>query len=263
MDCDTARLFLQFTNPRGDDLGPAEADELHAHLEQCSACNAQATNARRLDAHLGRAMLAVPVPAGLKSRLLERLNPPAEPEPALRIAACESSSAEERGVIHRRWIRRATSIAAVAACLLILFWGGYAWWSKEQANKVDFEKVVEAANFGGHGQDSANDALRRMGARPCAPSFVEYAYLQNGWPTLAEVPGTSLKVPQFFFMNDTRTRLAIVYAIPQSPDRVSPAPTGGSGSRYKAAIRRENGYTYLILHDGDDWNWLKKEEPAE
>lgn len=240
MDCDTARLFLQFTHPHGDDLGAAEAEELHAHLEQCSACNAQAMNARRLDAHLGRAMLAVPMPAGLKARLGERL-------------------AEERGVIQRRWVRRIASAVASAACLLIMLWG-YTRWSQERAKNVDLEYVVERVNLGGHGQDSANDALRRLGARRCAPDFVDYAYL-TGEPALAEAPGYTLKVPQLVFTHNSRR--AIVYAIPSTERPPPAAVVSGSGYRYKAAVRQENGYTYLILYDGDDWNWLKKEEPAE
>src|SRR5262245_39290355 len=179
MDCDTARLFLQFTHPRGDDLDGPEAEELHAHLEQCTACNAQAMTARRLDQHLGRAMNAVPVPPGLKSRIVERL-------------------AEERGVFRRRWIRRIASVAA-AACVLLAAWGVYAVVSAPKQQTVSADDFLGDAAYGRYNPDRANDVLRRLGARPGAPTFVEYAYL-IGEPALATLPGhPDKKVPQFVF----------------------------------------------------------------
>src|SRR5258708_4066533 len=108
MDCETARLFLQSDRPGERDLDGPEADELHAHLEQCSHCNALALAARHLDQHLGRAMRAVAVPAGLQSRLLERL-------------------ASDRRAAQRRRLGKITRILGVAACLLLLVWAGYAY----------------------------------------------------------------------------------------------------------------------------------------
>src|SRR5262245_62515752 len=105
MDCDNARLFLPFMTPGGKDLDGAEAAELHAHLAQCTACNALAMNANRIDQHLGRAMRAVPIPIGMKGRLLERL-------------------AEDRGVVRRRWLKRASIVASIAAVLLVTVWVG-------------------------------------------------------------------------------------------------------------------------------------------
>src|SRR4051812_23626861 len=67
MDCDNARLYLPFLTPGGKDLDGREAEELHRHLAECSACNALAMNTRRLDQHLGRAMRAVEVPGGEES----------------------------------------------------------------------------------------------------------------------------------------------------------------------------------------------------
>src|SRR5215510_8882873 len=105
MDCDNARLYLPFVTPGGKDLDGAEAAELHAHLAQCITCNALAMNSNRIDQHLGRAMRAVPIPMGMKGRVLERL-------------------AEDRGAVRRRWLKRAGWVAGVAA-LLLLVWGGY------------------------------------------------------------------------------------------------------------------------------------------
>src|SRR5262245_5911450 len=109
MDCDNARLFLPFLTPGGKDLNGAEAAELHAHLEQCTTCNGLAMNGNRVDQSLGRAMRAVPVPAGMKERLLQRL-------------------AEERGARRRKWLLRSAPVAlAAAAVLLALFLRSVDW----------------------------------------------------------------------------------------------------------------------------------------
>ena len=95
MDCKHARLLLTFVRP-GDsaELDAAEADELRRHLDTCAACGALAHDERRADDRIGRAMLDVTLPEGLRSRVLNRVN--AEADAWL-----------------RRWVFRFASAAAV------------------------------------------------------------------------------------------------------------------------------------------------------
>jgi hypothetical protein len=241
MDCDTVRLFLHFVRPTGTDLDGPEAEELHAHLEQCNACNALAMNARRVDQHLGRAMNAVEVPAGLKSRITARL-------------------ADERGAVHRRWLRRASYVAAVAASLLLLVWGTHAWLTASDQNKIYVDKVVYSA---GPAPDLPAGA----------PDFVNYSFL-TGVLTKAQLPGHPQKVvPQLVFMealppaakapktqpDRPKARQAIVYILPGTKDKIVPPDEDISGYEYKLAVKRSDDerYTYLILYNGDSWDWLR------
>jgi hypothetical protein len=105
MDCKNARLLLEFVHPGSAELDAAEAEALHQHLAECPDCAAQAREERRADEHLGRAMRDVPVPAGLRERLLKRLT-------------------VERDRWYRRWIVR--GVAAVAAVAAL--WVGYLVW---------------------------------------------------------------------------------------------------------------------------------------
>ena len=71
MDCKTARLLSDFARPQ--DLGRADAAAFEGHIADCPECAAVVGAERRLDQRLGEAMRHVPVPEGLRGRLLDRL----------------------------------------------------------------------------------------------------------------------------------------------------------------------------------------------
>src|SRR3954451_16962170 len=101
MDCKTARLLLLFDRPRAGEMGDDEARALQEHLALCGACAAAARAERRQDAHLGRATRDLPVPEGLRGRLVDRL-------------------AADRGARdRRRMLHGARALAAAAALLLV------------------------------------------------------------------------------------------------------------------------------------------------
>src|SRR5262245_10465360 len=103
MDCRNARLLLEFARPLTAELDAGEAEALQGHLADCPECGALAREERRLDEHLGRAVRDVPVPEGLRDRLLARL-------------------ATERDAWFRRWLLRAVGVAAGIALAVWLVW---------------------------------------------------------------------------------------------------------------------------------------------
>lgn len=106
MDCKTARLLLEFAQPGDAELDEAEAQALRDHLHECPECAVVAAAERRADEHLGRAVRDVPVPEGLRERLLSRLG-------------------RERDAWWKRW---ALHKVAAAAALFLAGWLGYTWW---------------------------------------------------------------------------------------------------------------------------------------
>jgi len=265
MDCDNARLYLPFLTPGGKDLDGAEAAELHAHLEQCTACNAQAMNANRIDQSLGRAMRAVPVPAGMKERLLERL-------------------AEERGALRRRWLRGGGLVAAAAAVLLLAMGVGFFLrWDQQQHAQIDPERALEPVSLSGHDSESVERAFRQLGAsRAVAPNY-RYEFLV-GDPAMVDLPGhEKVRVPQLVFVDPPaipllderealkrdggqgvrpRARRAIVYVLPPNRHKVNPEKVVPHEEyRYNFFYdKNEKGWECLILYDGKDWRWLLPKE---
>src|SRR5947209_6413570 len=128
MDCRTARLLLDFARPLSTELEASEAEALHCHLADCSQCGALAQVERQADERLGQAVRDVPVPDGLRQRLLSRL-------------------AIERDAWYRRWLMRATGIAAA---ITLAVWLGWSLRGPRPA-EVDLEKVyteaIEQRNF--------------------------------------------------------------------------------------------------------------------
>jgi hypothetical protein len=125
MDCKTARLLLDFHRPRCGELPPEEAVELERHLAGCADCDAAGRTLRRLDDHLGAAVRAVPLPDGLRERLLGRLR-------------------EERGTrLHRRmaWAGRGLAVAA-ALLIATLLWLHFR--APSPPPKLDVNGVAEA-----------------------------------------------------------------------------------------------------------------------
>jgi hypothetical protein len=73
MDCKTARLILDLARPHSAELHPSEAGALEGHLAGCPECDSLARVERQLDDHVGRPLRDIPVPDGLRDRLLKRL----------------------------------------------------------------------------------------------------------------------------------------------------------------------------------------------
>jgi hypothetical protein len=98
MNCDQARLLLPFARAQANELDAADQDALNIHLSACGSCGPYARGQHALDARLAQAMKAVPVPVGLRERLLTRLG-------------------NERGAYYRTWLLR--GVAAAAAVVLV------------------------------------------------------------------------------------------------------------------------------------------------
>jgi hypothetical protein len=122
MDCKTARLLLELHRPWSPELGDEDLDSLRGHVADCLECAAVQRADRPADEVLGQAMRAVPVPEGLRDRILSRL-------------------ANRRDRWYQRRVLR-WSIASAAALLLLSI--GWAWWHRPVA--LDVDKQAKLAN---------------------------------------------------------------------------------------------------------------------
>jgi hypothetical protein len=185
MDCNHARLLLTFARPLATELEESEAHALANHLTDCPACAALERSERRLDAPIAAAMRAVPVPAGLRERLLGQL-------------------ARDRAVLNRRrWMRRGV---AVAAAVLVAF-GAWSFLAAKPL-ALNLETVYWRANNLPNTPAEVEEWFQQNHRTTMtAPTAFNYALLAHC--TMADFEGK--RVPLLEFRN--RTESAWVYVL--------------------------------------------------
>lgn len=72
MECRDAQFYLRLRRHTADELGPDVTAALDGHCATCPACAADARASAAFDRALASAMRAVPVPSGLRERLITR-----------------------------------------------------------------------------------------------------------------------------------------------------------------------------------------------
>jgi hypothetical protein len=195
MDCKTARLLLDFARPRPAELAGDDAAALEGHLHACPDCDALARGERQFDDHLGRAVRAVPVPEGLRDRLLTRL------------------ATEQRN----RSRRRLVPVAALAATLLLGV-VGYFIWPRHQLPTPNPEQIaldVSEQHFQGQNAEQVRAwFLNRRGVDAEAPSDIPgEGKLDYSLLTYYDVaPCQGQQVPMLLFVKGTMQ--ARIYILP-------------------------------------------------
>jgi hypothetical protein len=233
MECRTARLLLELARPLPTELEAGEAEALWKHLATCADCGALARSDRAADDRLGQAMRAVPVPAGLRGRLLARLE-------------------AERGAWYRRRLVRGAGALAAAAGVVFAVGLALGWWDR-RLPAVD----VEALAY--HAAQEANEASpeqverwfrQQFGVHTVAPVQFNYALLASYG--LADFQGR--RVPQLLFHE--AGSYARVYILAEHQFNLHDFPSGtrfGSGGRFKVEVvpRPERRVAYVIVYTGE------------
>lgn len=242
MDCKTARLLLDFVRPQARELEPEEAGELESHLDRCADCHGAARNQRQLDDCFGRAMRLVEVPAGLRDQIATRLE-------------------SERGDWYRRRFARTARWAVAAAAALLLGWAAWHWIAGHLRRPLDPEAIARAVQDTGAADRLAQTeaALKRLGVPTRLSPHLNYNLLIAP-PSLTELPGVpGQRVAMLVFARDGRN--ATVYLVPA--DRLAGDPHIVGEGTVKVVILPSEGepYTFLVVHEGDNLDWLQPPEP--
>ena len=122
MDCHTALEILEVVRPDSADRMEPEVVEASDHVENCRLCEDHFLARRHFDRRLGQMMREVPVPPGLKSRLLAELGfPETSPDPVADAEPIPVRLAEpdEASVPQGRARRRARMLAFVSSALAL------------------------------------------------------------------------------------------------------------------------------------------------
>jgi hypothetical protein len=235
MDCRTARLLLEFTRPGGAELRPAEAAELETHLHTCPDCASQAHTDRRVDEHLGQAVRAVPLPVGLRQRVMDRL-------------------ARDRAVAWRRWAFRTVGSAAAAVCLVACSW----WvWAVVSIPALPVERIQEDA-FPIRASNPDSEKVQQWFQeryhvttevpRDIGDFAVNYGLLVD----YTLVPFQGKQVPRLLFLKGDNS--ARIYIVTDWQFRMKDIPDGaifpGSGASVAVWKHPNRNIAYIIVYSG-------------
>jgi len=156
MDCKTARMLAPFDRPLGVELDADEAEALANHFAECAECRHLRQAEQAADAHLGRALRDVPVPAGLRDRLLVRL------------------ADDRRAAFRRRWTRVGAGLAAAVLVAAL----GWHFWPPSRA-QLNLDAISERANLPPQTAGEVEEAFRQRGIVVQVPAEFNYGLLTH------------------------------------------------------------------------------------
>jgi hypothetical protein len=218
MNCHLARLLLAF---RPDELAGDDRAALAAHLRTCPTCAAAANAETAANAAIRKAMLAVPVPSGLRDKL-------------------QSEVAARQGAIWRRKAGRWAGGILAASLLVGLTVSGVSYFTRPAfsttllSDGLDVERLSK--------EQTVNDWLKSEGIPPIPEQF-EYAYhVDHGISPLL-----GMKRPRILFQNGQHHCRVYVFR-----EGSVNAPADGwkdvSGSEYNITTRKHDGWVYVIAY---------------
>jgi hypothetical protein len=246
MDCKTARLLLEFTGPRRPaELEAGDAAALESHLLGCPDCAGAARAERGADEVLGRAMRDVPVPAGLRTRLLTHLE-------------------AERDVRYRRRSQRWLGAGAAAAALVAALWLGFDSWRYHHRSQLVLENATRLLEQQCFNPTPENVELwfaqtERLATR--APGDFNYALLT--YYDTADLQGQ--RVPLLLFTSGRFQARVYILSDRQFDLQKALAAPPVVASGCKAEVRLHPGdphFAYLIVYTSETLEPFTENQPT-
>jgi hypothetical protein len=210
-------MLVTFFGRHGSELAAEDTTDLNAHLASCPACAAAVQFERAFDDRVAKAMLAVPVPAGLKSKLLDGIS-------------------AQQGTWYRQ---KAYAFAGMAACLLLSI-GGIVAWQSSQTPELSLPAIVADADQKEQDRAAHARAFLKQESIAFHPEKALDLNQVGAWG-ISEFQGK--KVPTLFFFNSAKNAQATVYIVRDADFKWNKLSQDGSSfpSKY--------GYQVAVLKD--------------
>jgi hypothetical protein len=244
MDCKTARLLLDFARPHLPDLEAPDMAQLENHLADCPDCARLAHRERDFDDSMRQAMLAVPVPADLSSRLLTHL-------------------AAERRAWYWRLPRRYPARAAAIAALLLLALGALAYWATRPLPLIDFTREQEEADPQAMASpQKVEQYFAQQGYAIVAPVEFNYTYLDSWGIDIFK----GQRVPWLRFVRGEFQATVYILSARQFDLKASLDQPANSSGRFTFLLRADPDnpdnprFAYLIKYTGPSLQWFQDEQ---
>jgi hypothetical protein len=242
MDCKSARILAGFTKPGNSELDPELRAEFDSHLSGCPLCREQFRSEQDFDLRVGRIIRDVPVPVGLKSRILDEL-------------------AARRGA----WYRRRIGIGVAAAASVFLAVSLVLVSEVAQPRQVRLDEVAQATI---RAESDPQEEVRVWLASQSidfAPAQPFNFALLSGY-SLGRIQGRM--VPMLRFRHPEKGVYARVYVL-RSEDfdlkRLPDEPPAGEYLFQMAVLRdlhRPNRLAYIVVYNGDSLEPFLRLYPA-
>ena len=152
-------------------------------------------------------------------------------------------------------------LAAAAAALLLLTWGAGRWVLRHARPLIDPQQVAAAVNDQAM-QDPRTRIeaeLKRMGVETTLSPQLNYN-LVIAPASLAELPGfPNQQVAMLVFSRNGRFATVYLASTEQLRDGI-PLAVGGATFKVEVLPSAGEAYTFLVVHDGDNLDWLQPPE---
>ncbi len=230
MECRDAQFYLRMRRHAAYELGPDVTAPLDEHLSACPACAADAHAVSSFDRALASAMVAVPVPAGLRARL-------------------KAHGAEKHGTA----LRRKTYLAVAALAASLLFVGlGYGVFSHTRPKPDPYRFVVALDEQLEKPEESTQKWLVSQKLPDRLPLPFDYDLLVfRGYE---KVHG--MEVPVIVFRSPDDGGFAKVYLFPHDGrydlKNLQEAQTSHTRAQVFVGQDAHRGVTYVFVHTGRD-----------
>jgi hypothetical protein len=239
-------MLIAFFGRQGSELAPEDAAELDTHLTGCPACASTVRFERQFDDRVAKAMVAVPIPPNLKTKLLDGV-------------------AAQRGA----WYRQKFYAVAGLAAAIALTVGAIVAWQIQRAPELTPAGIVNQEDA--RAQDRARfvDRYLRDHGRP------EFRPERPFDLNQLELVGTSdllgKEVPVLYFVNGPKNARAKVYVVKDTEFNWKNLPQDGSSQPgglfgHQVALVRDqsnSGVAYVVVFTGAGLElFLEERSPA-
>ena len=233
MQCRDAQFYLRMRRHAADELGPDVTAPLDAHLAACPACAADARALVSFDRSLASAMRAVPVPAGLRDRLI-------------------TTAAGKQGAILRHKVYKVGAMVTAALLLLGIGFGVFTH-TRPQA---DAEALVKAND---EQVSDAEGSTRRWLAAQKLPDELPLPFDYDLWVFRGFEKVHDRDVPVVVFRGPEGSGFAKVYLFAHDGRFDLKGLQDAQASLTRAQVHVSQKVTYVFVHTGRDLgNFFRK-----
>ncbi len=236
MQCRDAQFYLRMRRHAADELGPDVTAPLDQHLATCPACAADARAVESFDRALASAMVAVPVPAGLRDRLV-------------------THAATVQGTALRHKVYKVGGL--VTAALLLLGVGFGVFTNTRPA--VDANGLVERND---EQLSNPQESTEKWLAAQKLPDKLPLPFDYDLWVFCGFEEVEGRKIPVVVFRSPQGSGFAKVYLFPHDGrlDLKGLQDAQASLTSAKVFVSQESrrGVTYVFVHTGGPNDGLKQ-----